>query len=169
MSENYHVVLALIFRNGFVREVFPNGLSYWIWNIGWFFSLQNSTSGIQTGAKETQAHGYTKPAQNKEVSAATGVPQGARTAAGQVSCALPRVTGSQQSILFGETESQGLKWEGATLPLAWAVMQWKLVQVPKQQLCCLWHKSPHSPMEILWQQEIPVSNNVSEMDLVEAN
>lgn len=58
------------------------------------------TSGIQTVVKETQVHGYTNPAQNKEVSAATGVPQGVRTGAGQRSCALPGVVGSQLSTPF---------------------------------------------------------------------
>lgn len=76
------------------------------------------------------------------MSGATGVPQGEGTAAGQVSCAVPGVlVGSQQSTLSGDTGSQGLRWEDA---LGLAVLQWKLLQVPEQQFCCLWHESPHS-------------------------
>lgn len=32
VSENYHVVLALVLHNGFAREVFLSGLSHWMGN-----------------------------------------------------------------------------------------------------------------------------------------
>lgn len=94
----------------------------------------------------------------RKVSAARGIPRGARTVVGQVnSLAVPSqvsLLGLSRTHLLG---TQGPRASDKKVPLCTQegscrgaplgpgpLLQWKILQVPEQQHCSLWHERPHS-------------------------